>query len=225
MNGPYVSTKKAREVLGVCDSTIRNWLASGKLKATRTAGGHFRYLLKDLLSIGGVDEESDSRTNVCYARVSTHSQKDDLERQVQLFRLKFPDHRIIKDFGSGLNFNKKGLKTILDLAIKGNLNELVVTHKDRLCRFGFELLKRIVEECSHGKIVVLDESVTTDPQRELINDLVSIITVFSSRVYGLRSSAIKKELQKIRQETTKPEVSEDTFAPDEGGGEDPDVVL
>jgi len=82
----------------------------------------------------------------------------------------------------------------LDAAIKGNIGEIVVTHKDRLCRFGFELFERILSQCSNGKIVVLNHT-ETSPQEELINDLLSIITVFSSRLYGLRSHFIKKQIR------------------------------
>jgi hypothetical protein len=101
---------------------------------------------------------------------------------------------IIKDIGSGLNFKRKGFNSILDFAIKGDIQEVVVTHKDRLCRFGFELIERIITEYSNGKIVVLNQE-KTSPEKELVDDLISIVTVFSSRLYGLRSHSIKKQIK------------------------------
>jgi len=117
-----------------------------------------------------------------------------LERQISFFTSKYPDYIIISDYGSGLNFKRKGLKTIITEAIKGNIKELVVTHKDRLCRFGFELIESIIKEYSNGKIMVLDKG-ETSPEKELINDIISIITVFSSRLYGLRSHSDKKQIK------------------------------
>jgi predicted site-specific integrase-resolvase len=126
--------------------------------------------------------------------VSSHGQKEDLERQIEYFSTKFPNHIIIKDIGSGLNFKRKGFNSILDFAIKGDIQEVVVTHKDRLCRFGFELIERIITEYSNGKIVVLNQK-KTSPEKELVDDLISVVTVFSSRLYGLRSHSIKKQIK------------------------------
>jgi predicted site-specific integrase-resolvase len=134
------------------------------------------------------------RKKICYCRVSTASQKEDLARQIQFFKLNYPDYTIISDNGSGINFKRKGFKTILDDAIKGYIEEVVVTHKDRLCRFGFELIEGIIREQSNGKIVVLNQK-KTSPEQELVDDLISIITVFSSRLYGLRSNSIKNKIR------------------------------
>jgi len=185
---------------------------SGKLISIRTTGtngknGHRRYNIQSILDNQKhrkqyIPSESHSRCkyteqpkqNICYARVSTRSQKEDLERQINYFREKYPNHRIINDIGSGLNFKRKGLQTILDIAIKGNLGELVVTHKDRLCGFGFELIQGITEKYSNGKILVLDKK-ETSPEQELSNDLISIITVFSARVAWF---VVKRYLEKQR---------------------------
>jgi predicted site-specific integrase-resolvase len=139
-----------------------------------------------------------------------------LERQVEYFRCKYPDYEIVKDIGSGLNFKRKGFNTILDSAIKGDIGEVVVTHKDRLCRFGFELVLRIIES-TNGKILVLDKE-ETSPEKELVNDILSIITVFSSRLYGLRSHSIKN---KIREATSgSSENTEITTISESGGGKE-----
>lgn len=211
----YLRPEEASKLLKVTVRTLEMWESDGKLKCIRTKGGHRRFLLSDVIFKAGGDIklQSTRKEKYCYCRVSTASQKEDLERQIEFFRLKFPDHKIIRDIGSGINFKRKGFNSLLDSAIKGNVEEIVVTHKDRLCRFGFEFVERIVSTCSNGKIVVLDQQ-ETSPEKELVNDLISIVTVFSSRLYGLRSHSLKK---KIRAEASK--VFEDTIVPESGGEE------
>jgi predicted site-specific integrase-resolvase len=146
--------------------------------------------------------------------VSTRGQGKDLERQIEYFKLQYPNHEIIKDYGSGINFKRKGFNSILDSAIKGDISEVVVTHKDRLCRFGFELVERIITQHSNGKIVVLNQQ-KTSPREELVGDLISIITVFSSRLYGLRSNSIKRQ---IKEQTSK-NSQDEIISNGEGKGE------
>jgi putative resolvase len=189
----YLRPKDAANLLKVSISILKVWDASGKIKSIRTQGGHRRFLRSSLLPKLS-DTIKNDKKRICYCRVSTYSQKEDLDRQVAFFRDKFPNHEIIKDIGSGLNYKRKGYNTILDHAIKGNIQEVVVTHKDRLCRFGFESIDRIIREHSNGTIVVLNQT-KASPESELVNDLLSIITVFSSRLYGLRSHSIKNQIK------------------------------
>jgi excisionase family DNA binding protein len=190
--------EEASKILNVTVQTLINWTNEGKLQCTRTKGNHRRFQLSTILA-QCKPEEARKITNkpkrkICYCRVSTHSQKDDLERQIKFFRNEYPEYEIIKDIGSGINFKRKGFNSILEYAIEGDIEEVVVTHKDRLCRFGFELVENIITKQSNGKIVVLNRK-ETSPQEELVNDLISIITVFSSRLYGLRSSKIKNKIR------------------------------
>ena len=191
--------EEAAKLLNVCSQTLVNWENNGRIKCVRTKGNHRRYLYSDLISFipSEPDTIKNNRRKICYCRVSSFGQKEDLERQIRYFRGKYPDHEVIKDIGSGINFKRKGFNSILDSAIKGNIEEVVVTHKDRLCRFGFDLIERIISETSNGKIVVLNHT-ETSPQEELVNDLVSIITVFSSRLYGLRSHGIAKKISSLK---------------------------
>ena len=192
----YITTKEAASMLGVSGTTIILWENNNKINCFRTQGGHRRYSRKQILEYRGGADVSEVRTKYAYCRVSTRTQKEDLERQIQFFRNDYPDHKIITDIGSGLNFKRKGLNSILEHAQRGNVEEIVVTHKDRLCRFGFELIEKILQMCSGGKIVVLNQT-NDSPQQELVNDLISIITVFSSRIYGLRSGSVKKKIEEI----------------------------
>jgi predicted site-specific integrase-resolvase len=118
---------------------------------------------------------------------------DDLNSQIEHLKTRYPNHELIEDTGSGLNFGRKGFNALLELILSGHVSEVVVAYKDRLCRFGFELIESIAEK-HHCNIVVLDES-KLSPQAELVNDLLSIIHIFSCRLYGLRkySRQIKED--------------------------------
>jgi len=124
--------------------------------------------------------------NICYVRVSSSSQKDDLERQKKLLKDAFPEYIIIEDIGSGLNLNKRGINKIIHLAIQGKINEVVVAYKDRLTRFGFELIEEIIKKYSNGKITILNRKEETDPQEELVKDVMAIMNVYVAKMNGLR---------------------------------------
>jgi len=200
-NEKFLPPGQAAKLLNVTVRTLYNWETTGKIKCIRTNGNHRRYIMSSIpdfknLTIEEAEEKETAhnlKRKICYCRVSTTSQKEDMERQVEYFRREYPDHEIIKDIGSGLNFKRKGFNSILDSAIEGNIKEVVVTHKDRLCRFGFELVEHIIGKYD-GKIVVLDHQATS-PEQELTGDLLSIITVFSSRLYGLRSHSISNKIK------------------------------
>lgn len=188
----YLSTREACEYLGVTPQTLRLWDRLGKIPTIRSPGGHRRYDVSGFIQ---------GRRKVIYARVSSRNQQDDLRGQVEHLRFRYPEHELIEDIGSGLNFKRKGFCALLDSILSGEVEELVVAHRDRLCRFGFELVARIASKYN-CRIVVLDES-KLSPQEELVRDLLSIIHVFGCRLYGLRKYSRKvkedKDLSK-RQE-------------------------
>ena len=194
----YLRPGEACKLLKIDSKTLYNWEKEGKIKCVRTRGGHRRILKTDILPDYKVTQNVAKR-KICYCRVSTASQKEDLARQVKFFERKYPDYEIIKDIGSGLNSKRKGFNSILDAGIKGTIEEIVVTHKDRFCRFNFEIFEGIIQRHSNGRIVVLNQK-KTSPEEELVEDLLSIITVFSARLHGLRSHAIKRELQNFSYE-------------------------
>jgi excisionase family DNA binding protein len=175
----YVPSRVAARRLGVHPNTLRRWADEGKIEAIRTESGQRRYDVDAYLG-----KHSRLRT-VCYCRVSSYKQKDDLERQVEFMRKRYPEAEIVKDVASGLNFRRKGLKAILESALGGDRIELVVAHRDRLARFGFDLIEWIIER-SGGRVVVLDKT-ELSPEQELTKDLLSILHVFSARLHGLRS--------------------------------------
>lgn len=195
----YLSAAKARHRLGVCPKTLRNWDARGLINTTRTPTGIRLYDIESISPTTGKSpgNSKHSGRKVIYARVSSAKQKPDLERQIQFLSEKFPEHKVIRDIGSGINWARPGLKTLLRYCLDGSIREVVVAHRDRLSRLGFELLKFIIEEAG-GKLLVLSESQTEQgsnefrPESELGEDLLSIIHVFSCRHYGRRKYKTKK---------------------------------
>ena len=179
----YIKPKEASKILGVNLDTLRRMAERGEIKHIRTDTGRYLFDISSFIKRGNPDIQE--RKTICYARVSSRGQKSDLQNQIALLKTKYPETEVISDFGSGLNFHRKGLEKIMDLAYKGELKEIVVTYKDRLCRFGFELIEYILKTQSNAKIVVLCHN-STSKESELATDLLSIITVFSARMHGLR---------------------------------------
>ncbi len=192
----YVPLRKAVKKLGLHPNTLRRYADKGKIPIIKNEAGQRLYDVETY--IRGAANPS----LVCYCRVSSSKQKDDLNRQIAYMQSLYPEAEIIKDIGSGLNFKRKGLRTILDRLLRGDKLKVIVACRDRLCRFGFELIQYMVEQ-NGGEIVVLDSYVHC-PQTELTADLLFIIHVFSCRMHGLRKYSKKiKEDKDIPQPNTK----------------------
>jgi predicted site-specific integrase-resolvase len=183
----YLPSRKASKYLGVHPNTLRHWADTNKIKFIRNPAGQRLY------DVASLEPEPQSKLQYCYCRVSSYKQKDDLQRQISFLKEKYPNHTIVSDIGSGLNFKRKGLLSILEQASLGNIQEVVVAHRDRLARFGFDLIRWLLEK-NGGRILVLD-NLTLSPEKELVTDIISILTVFSCRIHGLRkySDKIKKD--------------------------------
>jgi excisionase family DNA binding protein len=198
----YKTTKEAKEALGVKEDTLRRWADSGLFPSIRTPGGQRLYNVQQYIEHRKNNFEEEKTSNIekqkiCYCRVSSNNQKDDLERQISYMSEKYPQHRIISDIGSGINFKRKGFRTMLELSCKGHIEEIVVAYRDRMCRFAFELVEWILQ--TNGvKLVVLHKNLESSGQSELAEDLLSIINVFNCRVNGKR----KYKKEKSTKETT-----------------------
>jgi len=131
-----------------------------------------------------------------YSRVSSIGQKEDLIRQQNMIKKKYPDHKMITDIGSGMNFNKRGLRKIIKLAIAGKINELVIVYKDRLTRFGYELIEDLIKEYSGGKIIIMNNKDDKEPEEELVQDVLQIMNIFVAKLNGMRKYKISKEKRK-----------------------------
>lgn len=197
-NKKYLKGKKASELLGVHQRTLYQWEEKGKIKTIRTPSGQRLYNVEDFIkekenkedekcvkNLNELDKKQE-RINICYVRVSSMSQKDDLERQKNLIRKKYPSHLMIEDIGSGINLNKRGILKIIELGIEGKINELVIAYKDRLARYGYELIEHIIEKYSKGKIIIINKKDDLEPEEELAYDVLQIMNVFVAKMNGLR---------------------------------------
>jgi len=200
-----ISIGQAAKILGVHVQTLRNWEKSGKLKPDSISpGGTRRYNLDRIVAVSGkeIPVETDTRYTVAYARVSSHDQKEDLTRQAQVLELYCAEHgyqyELITDLGSGMNYYKKGLTSLINKILSNEVKRLVITHKDRLLRFGAELVFSICE--AKGVEVVIINRGEDKPsfEEELAKDVLEIITVFSARLYGSRSKKNQKLIDRLK---------------------------
>jgi putative resolvase len=201
-----VGVKEAAEILGVTPQTIRRWEKEGRLIPTsRTKGGQRRYNVNQLQPKKGLSSQI-QKTTFAYARVSSHDQKADLERQSTLLELYCTQHgwrfEIISDLGSGMNYHKKGLKKLLHSILAGTVERLVLTHKDRLLRFGAELVFSLCE-LQGVEIVIINQGSEPSFEEELAQDVLEIITVFSARLYGSRSRKNKQLMNNLKEAVNK----------------------
>jgi predicted site-specific integrase-resolvase len=141
----------------------------------------------------GVGESTKpARSRIAYCRVSSKKQADDLRRQEDFYRSDYPDHELVSDIGSGINFKRRGMQTILERVMRGEVEEIVVSHRDRLCRFAFELIEFVCIK-NDTKLLVLDKTEHQSANEELADDVLSIIHVFSCREMGKRRYKSKKD--------------------------------
>jgi predicted site-specific integrase-resolvase len=187
MSTKFYTSREAARLLDVCPNSLRKWADNGEINCIRTKSGQRRY---DVDSYIG---KSTTSITICYCRVSSHKQRDDLEQQVEFLRNQYPNAEFVKDIGSGFNFKRKGLKTILERAMSGINITLVVAHRDRLARFGIDLIRQVIEQ-SGGKLVILDETILS-PEQELADELFNILDVLAEKMPELRS--YKKQIHQI----------------------------
>ena len=195
----YISIDEASKITGLSIQTIRKLGDKKQIKCFKTPSGHRRFNKQDLEKFCDPDSfnEKDSKNtkiNYIYTRVSSKKQLDDLSRQVEYLQKRKPEYSsytTISDIASGINFKRKGLQTILDSCLQGIIGEVVIAHRDRLSRFGFDLVKIIIEKAG-GTITILDDEENKSSEQELAEDLLSIIHIYSYRQMGKRSYKIKQ---------------------------------
>ncbi len=192
MKEKLYTVKQASEILGVHPKTIQKWDREGKIKVIRTPGGRRRIPESEIKRLLGIKEENG--LIIGYARVSSHTQKDDLKNQIEAIREYVRERgwqvQILKDIGSGLNENRKNYRKLLELVTKGEVSKVIITYPDRLTRFGFKTLEFFLQQ--HGvEIITIHEKGKT-PREELIEDLITIISHFAGKLYGMRSHKYKK---------------------------------
>lgn len=195
-----VSIGEAAEKLGVSVKTLRRWADANKIRSDRSPSGHRRFYISDLQRMVPKAPEQ-QRLTINYARVSSHDQKEDLKRQVDVLE-QFSSSRgwsfeTITDLGSGLNYKKKGLKRLIHLILMGQLERLVITHKDRLLRFGAELIFMMCDEFQTQVVIVNQSKEERSFEHELVTDMIELVTVFSARLYGSRSRKNQKLVDNV----------------------------
>jgi putative resolvase len=197
----YLTTSEFAEIIGVSRSTVISWIKSGRIVAYSVSGrwripyGEVERLLKGAQRVKRV---------AIYARVSSNTQKSDLERQVESLKLwvsrSFPsaEYIVVTDIASGLNEDREGLRKLIEMAKRGEIQAIVVAYRDRLTRFGFEYLKTLFNTLGVDVYVALQEE-PKDYIQELVEDFVEIVTSFASRIYGKRSKRYKEVVKCIRE--------------------------
>lgn len=194
----YLGGKQTSQLLGVHQRTLYQWDKKGWIETIRTPGNKRLYNVdkfikekrckKNQQCIKNLEEldKIEGKLNIAYVRVSTNNQKSDLNHQKNEIKNSLPNHIIVEDIGSGINFNRRGLQKIIKLAIEGRINEVAILHKDRLARFGFELIEDLIKNYSNGKITILNDKKDMEPIEELTQDVLQIMNIFVAKMNGLR---------------------------------------
>ena len=193
------TTGEVAKIFGVSYVAVKKWAYSGKIRFIKTPGGKYRYPESEIRRLLG--EQAPKGKVAVYARVSSADQREDLERQkqrlVEYARSRgYSDIVVLDDIASGLNENRKGLAKLFDLVAQKQIEAVFITHKDRLTRFGFKYLEAFFN--SYGcRIEVLNSGDVKEPQEELVEDLIAIVTSFAGRLYGARSHKKKKVVEAV----------------------------
>ena len=202
----FVKPAVAEKHFGVDRRTLKKWVRSGHLKSIRPGNvGPWMFDISTTKSVAISDEATvadesavgdgadagDGREDVIYARVSTRKQLGHLTAQIAKLQSQHPGCRVFKDCASGLNFKRKGLQALLQLAAQGRVRRVHVAYRDRLCRFAYDLVQFVLKQ--HGAEIVVDADDAHSPEQELADDVLSVITVFGARLYGKRSSGRRRQ--------------------------------
>lgn len=198
-----ISIGKFAKMVGVTPTTLRRMHDAGELIPYHVTKGGTRYYSTEQLKMFLPDTEQ-SKKVVGYCRVSTPAQKDDLETQIANVKsymyAKGYQFEIIEDIGSGINYKKKGLQKLISMISNREISKIVVLYKDRLIRFGFELIEYL---CSINNIEIeIIDNTTHSKEQELTDDLIQIITVFTNKLYGRRSKKTKKLIDEVKKNAT-----------------------
>lgn len=196
-----MSIGKFSKEIGVSISTLRTWDKTGYLKPAKVLDNGYRYYSDEQVDkYLNVDSDIDDRKIVLYARVSTKKQMDDLDRQIENLKTyaytKGYSFELITDIGSGLNYKKEGLKKLIRMVCNKEIKKLVILYKDRLVRFGFELIEEVCR-INDVEMEIIDNT-TVSKEQELTDDLIQIITVFANRLYGSRSKKTASLIKQVR---------------------------
>ena len=194
-----VSIGRAATELGVSPDTLRRWEAAGKIYVERTPSGHRRYDLAQLRGLVPHKTASD-RLTLAYARVSNQNDKKDLKNQINILESYCVEHgwdfEVVQDLGSGMNYRKSGLRQLIQRICDGDVGRLVLTSRDRLMRFGIDLVFALCENFA-TEVIIINAGSLADFEDDIAEDILEIITIFSARLYGTRNEKNQKIIEKL----------------------------
>lgn len=202
----YYSIGEFSNKIGKTIQTLRNWDKNGTLKPAHITKAGTRYYSQEQLNhfLGLKSKTKLNKKTIGYCRVSSHEQKDDLERQIENVKTymyaKGYQFEIITDIGSGINYNKKGLNQLIDMITNSEIDKIVILYKDRLIRFGYELIENLCEK--YGTTIEIIDNTEKIEEQELVEDLIQIVTVFSCRLQGKRANQAKKMIKELLEDDT-----------------------
>jgi putative resolvase len=214
------------KLYGINAHTLARWVERGYIKSVRVGETTKLLYVVDEPLVKSKEERAENKpvvpTGIIYARVSTQAQRKHLQTQIEYLKERYPNHAVYSDIASGLNFKRNGLKKVLDLCLSGQVQQVCITHKDRLCRFAFDLIEGILKRNGTEIHVESDDPATAAPsaESELADDIISIITVFGARLYGARSGESRRR-NKIAK---KDQDIEGSGTKKDGGGRPADVI-
>jgi putative resolvase len=200
----YYSIGEFSTLIGKTPQTLRAWHKKGSFIPQHVTDGGTRYYsheqLNHFLGIKGIE----TKTVIGYFRVSSNKQKDDLESQIENVKTymiaKGYQFVVITDIGSGINYNKKGLNQLIDMITNLEVEKIVILYKDRLLRFGFEIIENLCNK--YGTTIEIIDNTEKTEEQELVEDLIQIVTVFSCRVQGKRANKAKKMIKELLESDT-----------------------
>ena len=197
----YYNIGEFANTIGITTKTLRNWDKSGKLKPAKVNDNGYRYYSQDQMNryFGLKPENEIKKKTIGYCRVSSNKQKDDLQRQIEnvstYMYAKGYSFEIISDIGSGINYNKKGLNKLIDMITNSEVEKIVVLYKDRLLRFGFEIIENLCSK--YGVTIEIIDNTEKTEEQELVEDMIQIVTVFSCKLQGKRANKAKKMIKEL----------------------------
>jgi len=193
--GRIYTIREACDILQIDATTLRRWDREGKIHCIRLSNNFRRIPEEEINRILGI---KNNRIDAIYARVSSNDQKNDLYNQINRLKSLYKDAQVFSDIKSGLRFNRKGFTELLNMIEDNKIKNIYITHRDRLARFGFDLIENICK-IHNTKIIEVDGEEILSANVELTRDLISIITSFSARLYGLRSDKMKNILKAVKE--------------------------
>ena len=202
----FYSIGQFSKLIGKTNQTLRNWDKDGTLKPHHVSESGYRYYSQEQLNhfLGLKQEVQLNKKTIGYCRVSSNKQKDDLERQIENVKTymyaKGYSFEIISDIGSGINYNKKGLNKLIDMVTNSEVEKIVILYKDRLIRFGYELIENICNK--YGTTIEIIYNTEKTEEQVLVEYMIEIVTVFSERLQGKRANKAKKMIKELLEDDT-----------------------